>query len=327
MKIYKNLKINYITVLDDKITKIENTRYNLCSCKCGNIKYINRTTLLTRAIQDCGCGTFVTDQYIGRIYGKLKVVGVSKELTKNSFKNICHCKCECGKETKVYIGALNAGKVKSCGCSHSFDFNKYIGRAYNGNVILEFIDNKNKKVLCRCSCGNLFTCKIWDLTSCKSGIKNCGKCETRLTDIIKCYRFNKPTRIQNTYHNMLSRCYNQKNPQYKYYGGRGIKVCDEWKNSFKNFEEWAYKNNYDDNLTIDRINNDGDYEPNNCRWTTRQEQNENTRQNRNFSYNGGIYCLSKIAKMCGINRVTLSSRLKSGMSIEEATTKPVKNRK
>lgn len=78
---------------------------------------------------------------------------------------------------------------------------------------------------------------------------------------------------------MKKRCYYQKSPNYKSYGGRGVKVCDEWKNDFKSFYNWAMSNGYRDNLTIDRINPFGNYEPSNCRWATYEEQAKNKRKN------------------------------------------------
>ena len=81
----------------------------------------------------------------------------------------------------------------------------------------------------------------------------------------------KKTRIGTIYHGMMSRCYNSGTNRYKYYGGRGITVCDEWRNDFKVFYEWAMANGYQKRLQIDRRNNDGNYEPNNCRWIPIEE--------------------------------------------------------
>ncbi len=85
------------------------------------------------------------------------------------------------------------------------------------------------------------------------------------------------TRLYYTWHAMIKRCCNKKNSNYKDYGGRGIKVCDEWLHNFQSFYDWAMANGYTDELTIDRINVDGNYEPSNCRWATHKQQSMNRR--------------------------------------------------
>jgi hypothetical protein len=84
-------------------------------------------------------------------------------------------------------------------------------------------------------------------------------------------------RLYSIWTTMKQRCYNPKNVNYKLYGARGIIVCSEWRFSFRSFKTWAFQNGYDEKLTIDRINNDGNYEPDNCRWVTREENNKNKR--------------------------------------------------
>ena len=88
-------------------------------------------------------------------------------------------------------------------------------------------------------------------------------------------------RLYGIWSGMKTRCANPKNPGYKNYGGRGIAVCEEWRECFRVFQSWALENGYDENLSIDRINNNGNYEPSNCRWATHQQQAENKRQSHN----------------------------------------------
>ena len=99
----------------------------------------------------------------------------------------------------------------------------------------------------------------------------------------------KGERLDNIYHGMKLRCYNSNHNAYQNYGGRGITVCDAWKNSSKAFFEWALANGYEEHLTLDRINNDGNYEPSNCRWITPREQAYNRRTKSNTNVVGVSY--------------------------------------
>lgn len=126
------------------------------------------------------------------------------------------------------------------------------------------------------------------------------------------------TRLFNILHDMKCRCYNKKISFYKNYGGRGITLCDEWLTNPESFYTWAINNGYRDNLTIDRIDNDKGYSPENCRWVTRAEQNRNFRRNRLINYNGEVHCLSEWARIRNIGKSTLKQRLDLGWPIEEA---------
>lgn len=133
------------------------------------------------------------------------------------------------------------------------------------------------------------------------------------------------TRLFKIWCSMHERCERKKHKYFKDYGGRGISVCDEW-NDYINFAEWSRNNGYSDELTIDRINNDGNYEPANCRWITRKEQHSNKRTNRKIEHNGKMYTLTQLADETGINKTTLKERLNNGWSVEDAVKRPVRLR-
>ena len=134
----------------------------------------------------------------------------------------------------------------------------------------------------------------------------------------------KNKRLYNIWCLMKGRCYNMNHHRYGRYGARGIEVCDEWKNDFKSFEKWAMANGYRDDLTIDRIDNDGPYSPNNCRWATRKEQSNNSSNNHLISVNGEIYTASQLAEAYGIPRQTFYRRLQRGWDITKALCQPVR---
>lgn len=123
---------------------------------------------------------------------------------------------------------------------------------------------------------------------------------------------------------MKYRCNNKKNKCYKDYGGRGIVVCDEWKNSYENFSTWAKNNGYSDELTIDRVDVNGNYCPENCHWSTVVEQANNKRNSTSISFNSNTKTVAEWAKQLEINYMTLYDRINYyGYSINEALTTPV----
>lgn len=164
---------------------------------------------------------------------------------------------------------------------------------------------KKTKWLCHCDCGNEKEIAIDSLKSGKT--KSCG-----------CYRkyvtrksFEKHgmanDRLYQIWQNMKERCYNKNRKSYKDYGERGIVICDSWLD-FSNFKEWSFNNGYKDDLTIDRINVNGIYEPSNCRWADRITQNNNTTKNVFFEINGVTRTLAQHARYYGINYYTLHFR-------------------
>ena len=120
---------------------------------------------------------------------------------------------------------------------------------------------------------------------------------------------------------MKTRCTNPNHEAYHNYGGRGISICDEWMNDFQAFYDWAMANGYSDDLSIDRIDNDGNYCPENCRWATDKEQCNNQRSNHLITYNGKTQTIKQWAADLGIKRVTLQARLtRYHWDVEKALT-------
>ena len=123
---------------------------------------------------------------------------------------------------------------------------------------------------------------------------------------------------------MKSRCYNEKQDYYKTYGGRGIKVCDMWLNDYQLFAQWSMENGYNKTLTLDRIDNNGDYEPENCRWVTGLRQANNKSNNVYVNMQGKTQSVADWCRELKLSYSTIQHRVSgSGMSYLEALTKPV----
>lgn len=130
--------------------------------------------------------------------------------------------------------------------------------------------------------------------------------------------------LYNTWNRMIHRCYDDTNPKYYRYGGRGISVCDEWRNDYDTFYNWAINNGYQLGLSIDRINNDGNYEPSNCRWATKKQQQRNMCRNKMITYNGETHCLSEWCEMLDLSYDLIRHRLYRGWKPERAFETPIK---
>ena len=125
------------------------------------------------------------------------------------------------------------------------------------------------------------------------------------------------TRLYKIYAKIKERCYYEKYPEFHLYGGRGIKMCDEWKKDFITFYNWAMENGYNEKLSIDRIDFNGDYEPSNCRWADKITQANNKRNNIRLTYNGETHTMPEWARILGLPYSTLADRHKKGKSVEE----------
>ena len=195
------------------------------------------------------------------------------------------------------------------------------GKKYNMLKVISFYDIQDKKSrwLCECECGNK---KILFGKDIKNGnTKSCG-C------LLHKKKYNKETetkikRLQHIYYQMKQRCYDKNNPLYKHYGQRNITICKEWLNNINNFLNWALKNGYKNDLTIERIDVDGNYEPNNCKWITKTQQGYNKTNTISYTFQGETKCLSEWCKIYDIDYHIVYKRLKRGNDIKQALTKPI----
>ena len=163
-----------------------------------------------------------------------------------------------------------------------------------------------------CDCGNVKSVRSDSLQD--GTVKSCG-CIKKEQDKINLGREThgkSAERIYKTWRCMKARCYNPNTPRFENYGGRGIKICDEWKNDFEIFYNWALLNGYDDSLTIERIDNDGDYTPDNCKFATIKEQCNNRRSNIVIQIDENKYTLSQISETLNINYSALNARYQRG---------------
>lgn len=251
----------------------------------------------------------------GKKYGKLIV---KERCFKNDKNTWWSCLCDCGNNIDVRSSSLIKGNTKSCGCLRS-EIESIKGNRYGKLVAIRYVYTKNRKTYWEfmCDCGK--TKIIQRNTVTDGSVKSCG-C------LFKTRNGKSNSRKYSIWKGIIDRCYNKNNKHYYNYGGRGIKVCDEWKDKtygFENFLEWIEKDgNYNDILTLDRINNDGDYSPYNCRWATRIDQNNNKRVNRIVEYKGKKYTISNLAREYNMDRRLLDARINHGWSIEDAVDIP-----
>lgn len=207
-------------------------------------------------------------------------------------------------------------------------FRDLTGQRFGRLVAIELDDDyispagyRKKRWRCKCDCGNnvtvwagnllsghTYSCGCAHLEKMAKGNPKHGKCHTRLYNI---------------YCGIIQRCENKNSEYYYRYGQRGIKMCEEWRNDFELFYNWAINNGYKESLSIDRINNNKDYCPDNCRWATRVEQANNTSRSHFIEFNGEKKTIAEWEKETGITG--LSYRINAGWDIELALTTPTSN--
>ena len=209
--------------------------------------------------------------------------------------------------------------------------NSMIGNTY-GRLYIESYAGYRKKgygkchyVWCKCECGNYILIDAKSIREGKSTSCGCFRSEylkdshTKHGDADNC-------RLYNIWKGMKGRCFTPSNNVYKHYGGRGITVCKEWRDpdtGYLNFKQWALNNGYTDKLSIDRIDSNGNYCPENCRWVGYKIQENNTSRNVYYQYDRYVFTVAIWSDITGIDYHTLVSRLKRDISIHDALCTPV----
>ena len=176
---------------------------------------------------------------------------------------------------------------------------------------------------CMCDCGSEPRIVLTNaLTSGRSKSCGCQKDTIRKVchDNFTTHGESK-TRLYRVWVGMRKRCYDSNSSNYYLYGARGVKVCDEWAR-FELFRDWALAHGYNDSLSIDRVDVNGDYEPDNCRWSDRITQANNTRANVRYTINGETHTIAEWSRICGISQKMASKKLKSGKYTPEEIFKP-----
>ena len=207
-------------------------------------------------------------------------------------------------------------------CAKRLEEKDYIGLKYGRLTIISFKERIGSKIYCDCicDCGNS---KVALLDDMKRGVtSSCGCLYRETVRIVNIKHGKSHTRLYRIWDGIKNRCYRPSCGSYKNYGGRGITMCEEWKNDFMAFCEWAMKSGYDEyakrgDCTIERRDRDGNYEPSNCKWISAKEQGANKRNNVVVEYNGEAHILTEWARILGIKAATLRMRYRRGYRGEQ----------
>jgi hypothetical protein len=260
------------------------------------------------------------DNLIGQTFNRLTVVKYAYNKNKHNF---WLCRCACGKEVVVEQNKLKSGHTKSCGCLRIKDLT---GQRFGRLTVvgLDSIRNKKSYWLCKCECGNECLVRS-DLLQCNNTL-SCG-CYVKDRSLLPLPEYTEEVALKKAksiLKGIKQRCYNSNSTKYSIYGGRGIIVCDRWKDKQTGLASFladmgvppSHKHQ------LDRIDNDGSYEPGNCRWVTNQQNNRNKQSDFDVTYKGENKQLGKWVEELDLDFSTTKNRILCGWSVEEAFTTP-----
>ena len=313
--------------------------YYDCLCDCGNRVRYSHFVLSNGYYTSCGCNNGTN--LLGKKFGELTPTErfVSYRNPNRPFVSY-KCKCSCGAEISYSENQLISGAYKSCGHLSQEGQEDLIGKVF-GDLVVERLDEDRMKYnkengidnlrywYCKCSCGNYTSVPTYKLRS--GHTTSCGHNRETVSSELHRTHGETHTKLYNVWSCMRDRCNRTTDQDYSNYGGRGITVCDSWNNSYEEFAKWARANGYKEGLTIERVNVDKGYNPDNCIWIANEDQAYN-KQNTLWTHDG--YSVAHICKVFDLpgtstrrfyhanNAVTLNSILRHyGFNIDSKDVK------
>ena len=263
---------------------------------------------------------YSNEKWLGQKFGSLTVIEPVEHIERTRGYRCWYwkCRCDCGNTVvKIPYSVIN-GQWPSCGCKRIYKNEKYsnpdwIGKKFGKLSVLEIVRDRdssgNSRIMwkMRCDCGNEIIIAPSKVTT--SGQKSCICSKSESARKNSTIHGESHTRLFSIWVNMRDRCNNPKNKRYHRYGGRGISVCEEWNSDYKPFADWSRSNGYSDELTIDRIDVNGDYCPDNCRWVDMKTQQRNRSDNRLVGINGETKTLAEWCEQYGTSYSMVFNRI------------------
>lgn len=263
-----------------------------------------------------------TPQIIGHKFACLTVIRKVNEKGRTRYL----CQCDCGNSVEAYATNLIRGKATSCGCIRkgrpAHNFVDLTGQRF-ARLLVQGVDNRdNGKVFyrCLCDCGKTTTVSASALK--RGNTRSCGCARNQMISEKARTHGESSTRLFGIWSGMKNRCYNENEPSYKNYGARGIQVYEDWRSSYESFRDWALANGYRDDLTIDRIDVNGNYCPENCRWINWKAQANNKRTNHVIEYCGEKHTIAEWCERLNIPKYIIYDGLRVGKSFSEIVEAP-----
>ena len=183
-----------------------------------------------------------------------------------------------------------------------------------------------RRWVCQCDCDNKTIQNILEDSLLKGKSCQCKECANKIIGEKNKKHNGSRTRLYQIWRDMKKRCYNSNDKEFHNYGGRGISICEQWRNSYAYFMEWALKNGYTDDLTIERIDVNQNYCPENCIWASQKVQQNNKRTNHLLTYNNETHTIAEWSDITGLNFAVIYARIKYGWSVEQTLTTPIKGK-